>query len=530
MGLLDFIRRNNNAPPVAPPEPSQTKYAVGAKGDDVTITFNNRNITFTGDLTDFDYNAILRDKQTNIYKLFQLSDYFVDADPIYRGIIKEVYSPFSMADKYRLIGANEKVKQKYIDYYERIHLEDVMRSIFYQYWKYGNVYIYLKDDGTLETLPVHLVRISNVMVNGEPVIEFNCQSILTDFVRQAGSIERNYLEDQELEIRLRGFPREVADGVRNGVQWVQLNPANTFVLQDVKEDWLRYAIPMVAACLRAFAKKALISNWEDALLNLGARSFVHVTYGDPAHKVLPTIEALSAVQSLFRQAMTGSALAVTNNWCEASVVQPKTDDVFEYDKYKAVNADILSAGGISGVIVSGRSEDGSTFASAQVSMQTAAIRIKQAKDNFCELMNRVNMRLNGSNMYLPHSANENVPRFTFPPVDLTGNKAFQDACMKLWEKGMLSNETLLQTYGYDMGQEVERRKVEDAKGIPDTLTPPKTTYTTNDGGTTSNDSSDDTVTVGRPTLDDSERNSDPSKSITGRQPKGSNPEGSEAQE
>lgn len=531
MGLLDFIRRNNNAPPVAPPEqPSQTKYAVGAKGDNVTITFNNRNITFTGDLTDFDYNAILRDKQTNIYKLFQLSDYFVDADPIYRGIIKEVYSPFSMADKYRLIGANEKVKQKYIDYYERIHLEDVMRSIFYQYWKYGNVYIYLKDDGTLETLPVHLVRISNVMVNGEPVIEFNCQSILTDFVRQAGSIERNYLEDQELEIRLRGFPREVADGVRNGVQWVQLNPANTFVLQDVKEDWLRYAIPMVAACLRAFAKKALISNWEDALLNLGARSFVHVTYGDPAHKVLPTIEALSAVQSLFRQAMTGSALAVTNNWCEASVVQPKTDDVFEYDKYKAVNADILSAGGISGVIVSGRAEDGSTFASAQVSMQTAAIRIKQAKDNFCELMNKVNMRLNGSNMYLPHSANENVPRFTFPPVDLTGSKAFQDACMKLWEKGMLSNETLLQTYGYDMGQEVERRKVEDAKGIPDTLTPPKTTYTTNDGSTTSNNSSDDTVTVGRPTLDDSERNSDPSKSITGRQPKGSNPEGSEAQE
>ena len=529
MGLLDLFRRNrgNEIPPVAPPE---NKYAVGAKGDDVTITFNDRNITFSGDLAAYDYNQILRDKQRNIYRLFEQSDYFVDADPIYRGIIKEVYAPFSTADKYRLIGANEKVKQKYLDYYDRIHLDDVMRSIFYQYWKYGNVYIYLKDDGTLETLPVHLVRISNVMVNGEPVLEFNCQSILTDFQREVGSIERNYLEDQELEIRLRGFPKEVAEGVRNGVQWVQLNPANTFVLQDIKEDWLRYAIPMIAACLRAFAKKALISNWEDALLNLGARSFVHVTYGDPDNKVLPTIEALGAVQGLFRQAMTGSALAVTNNWCKASVIQPKTDDVFEYDKYKAVNADILSAGGISGVIVSGRSEDGSTFASAQVSMQTAAIRIKQAKDNFCEMMNRVNMRLNGSNMYLPHSANENVPRFTFPPVDLTGNKAFQDACMKLWEKGMLSNETLLQTYGYDMGQEVERRKAEEAKGIPDTLTPPKTTYTTNEGSSNDNNSADDTVTVGRPTLDDSERNSDPAKSVTGRQPKGSNPEGSEAQE
>ena len=529
MGLLDVFRRNSklNAPPTAVPI-KDGKMIVGAKGDDINLTFNNRNITFTGDLTNFDYSAILRDKQRNIYQLFQLSDYFVDADPIYRGIIKEVYAPFCMADKYRLVGANEKVKLKYLDYYERIHLEDFMRSVFYQYWKYGNVYVYLKDDGTLETLPVHLVRISNVMMNGEPVIEFNCQSILTDFQREAGSIERPYVEDQELAIRLQGFPKEVTEGVKNGVQWIQLNPKNTFVLQDVKEDWLRYAIPMVAACLRAFAKKALISNWEDALLNLGARSFVHVTYGDPTNTVLPTIEALSSVQNLFRQAMTGSALAVTNNWCKASVIQPKTDDVFEYDKYKAVNADILSAGGISGVIVSGRSEDGSTFASAQVSMQTAAIRIKQAKDNFCEMMDKINARLNGANNYLPHSANENVPRFTFPPVDLTGNKSFLDACLRLWEKGMLSNETLLQTYGYDMGQEVERRKAEEAKGVPDTLTPPKTTYTTNDGG---NDKSnaDDTITVGRPTLDDSERNSDPAKSITGRQPKGSNPEGSEAQ-
>ena len=85
---------------------------------------------------------------------------------------------------------------------------------------------------------------------------------------------------------------------------------------------------------------------------------------------------------------------------------------------------------------------------------------------------------------------------------------------------MLSNETLLQTYGYDMGQEVERRKAEEYKGIPDVLTPPleKNTKT-----------GDDDANVGRPTLDDSERHSDPSKSVTGRQPKGSNPEGSEAQ-
>lgn len=59
-----------NAPPTAIPI-RNAPTIVGAKGDDVTITFNDRNITFTGDLTNFDYSAILRDKQRNIYRLFE---------------------------------------------------------------------------------------------------------------------------------------------------------------------------------------------------------------------------------------------------------------------------------------------------------------------------------------------------------------------------------------------------------------------------------------------------------------------------
>lgn len=79
----------------------------------------------------------------------------MDADPIYRGIIKEVYTPFSIADGYRLIGENEQVKQKYLEYYDKIHLRDKMESIFLQYFKYANVYVYLMEDGTIRTLPVH---------------------------------------------------------------------------------------------------------------------------------------------------------------------------------------------------------------------------------------------------------------------------------------------------------------------------------------------------------------------------------------
>lgn len=116
---------------------------MGAKGDtSSTMTYNDKAITYSGDIASYDYDSILRDKQGNINRLYELADYFVDSDPIFRGIIYGVYTPFALNGDFRLVGANEQVKAKYLDYYDRIHLRDRMRSIFYQYFKYGNVFCY----------------------------------------------------------------------------------------------------------------------------------------------------------------------------------------------------------------------------------------------------------------------------------------------------------------------------------------------------------------------------------------------------
>lgn len=54
------------------------------------MTYNDKTITYSGDLASYDYDAILRDKQRNINSLYELADYYVDADPIFRGIINGV--------------------------------------------------------------------------------------------------------------------------------------------------------------------------------------------------------------------------------------------------------------------------------------------------------------------------------------------------------------------------------------------------------------------------------------------------------
>ena len=105
---MGWISQQFSTTQSAPPPAAPREIAVGAKDDNsVSQTFNDKNITFTGSLAGYDYDSILRDKQRNIVRLFELSDYFVDEDPIYRGIIKEVYTPFSIADNFKLVGANE---------------------------------------------------------------------------------------------------------------------------------------------------------------------------------------------------------------------------------------------------------------------------------------------------------------------------------------------------------------------------------------------------------------------------------------
>ena len=72
---------------------------------------------------------------------------------------------------------------------------------------------------------------------------------------------------------------------------------------------------------------------------------------------------------------------------------------------------------------------------------------------------------------------------------------------------------MLQTHGYDMEQEEERKKSD----------PPRQNEVK---GHMPEASDSGQAKRGRPTMDDTERSSDPAKAATGKQPKPSNPEGS----
>lgn len=511
-----FDRFFNRAEPVVASKPQkQREIVVGvekpASGEDTIQAFSNSNFTFSGELSSFDYVSLLRDKQANIQSFYQLADYYSDADPIVHGMIYHVFVPFSTCSDWFLTKSNEKTYELFEQQYKRMRLREKIDAIMLELWKFNNVCCYLKD-GDLITLPVNKWRIGNTTFNGTPIVDFDCQSIINEIETKSYSIDEK-VKDSNRDYVLKGYPEEIQKAVKANKQYAQLNPDYTFVLQGPKETWKKYAVPFIASALRPLAKKELISSYEDAMLNIGKRSFVHVKYGESSktNDILPDEPQLSKVRRIFIQAMSGTPVAVTNHLASAETIQFDMDDLFQWDKYRNVNNDILSAGGISGVLVTGVSEDGSTFASAQVSTQTAEARIEAFRKEFCEMMTKINERLTES---IPGTYNlKQIPEFHFQPLSIEGKKAFREKALELWEKGVISTDTMSKSEGYSLERERKKREQEKSDGTDKIMAPRDVEASTQNE-------------AGRNPVDDSERKSDPEAAIRGKQPKPSNPEGS----
>lgn len=384
-----------------------TTFAVAESIRDVTGLMNERSITYNGSLNDLDIDAILRQKQEHIYDIFKLADYYVDAEELVGSAIKKIYVPFTLSEGWYLTSGTEKTRAKYRAWFKRIHLNEKLKSWFYQYYLFANVYFSLMDDGDLVTLPPHLCRISNVLINGNPLVEFNARSIKQDFRKSGLKAYKKFIDDDKLEVRVAGLPREVAEALNRNVEYVQLDPKTVFTLQDAKPEWARYAMPMIVQALKPLAKKEIISNYENALLQLAACGFLHTTVGAPPDSnIVADSNILTAVQNQVKAAIkAGGGLLTTNSFVTTEFVQVDVDHMWDKSKYEDVDTQILGAFGISNAVSAG-GDASTSFGSSQISTRLVSMRINAAKQAFCEFMNMIIRAVNGSPYGLPRTTSE----------------------------------------------------------------------------------------------------------------------------
>jgi hypothetical protein len=191
----------------------------------------------------------------------------------------------------------------------------------------------------------------------------------------------------------------------------------------------------------------------------------------------PTRGQLDATAKIFQEALNKFPLAVTSHFVEAEFISIDTKGMFDKSKYTDVNAQILSSGGISPLIVSGESNGGS-FAEANINVSTAKQRIKQNQNNFGQMMKKYNKKLAD----LWRVGKNRIPSFGFNEIDLMDDSQIKTEAFTIWQQGCISRTTLLEEHGYDIEQEYERRKDEDKRGFEELFAPPKNANTMNTDG------------------------------------------------
>ena len=148
--------------------------------------------------------------------------------------------------------------------------------------------------------------------------------------------------------------------------------------------------------------------------------------------------------------------------------------------------------------------------------QAAASRINAARTEFEQFMNKVNQRLVEDLRIVRTNNLKDIPEFHFVPMDMNGDKAFRDACEKLWQQGLVSTRTLMEVSGFNLSKEKERRETEASDGTDEVMMPRQMQQAEQNQDSSSDDGENK---AGRPKLDNDERHSDPDNAERSKQAK-----------
>jgi len=461
-------------------------------------TFENRTFNTQGCLKGYDTDKLLMNKEVNINRIFELCTYYYSSEPLLSNSVNNVLIPFSMSG-WKLQGASEVVKKKYMDFYNEIDLNCLIRDGFYDFYVYQNVFGY-KRDGWMDIFAPWRIRIASISQNGNPILEFCVTEMLN---RNYTTASESFLDT--LALSYTGYPKEVIEGIHKGQCYIQLDPTRTFCIQSTKSRWEKFSTPIICEALKPLGKKQLISDFENSQLLNGAKSFLEVRVGSKDNKKTVNSNDLDAVEGIYKQALNNFPLATVSWEVNSEWKNLDTKTLFDQNKYLACNTEILSAIGISNAIVTGDGGSGS-YAQASLNLSTLAKRIEDAQAKFAEFVNK----LNKEKAIEWRIAENRIPQFVFSPLNLQTDKDFRDEVMKIYAQGLLSKETVLTTLDYCFEEEKSKKEKENKDGLDEIfkLPPSPNTQAAGENG------------VGAP--EGNPAMVDKNKSATGKQPKPGN--------
>jgi SPP1 gp7 family putative phage head morphogenesis protein len=357
---------------------------------------------------------------------------------------------------------DEKIDNFYHEFNKAVDMDTVLNWIFQEYYDSGNVTVYRDLDPS--GLPTGYTVLNPLCVYIEGSLLFNNEIVTIDISKELGRL--NQLSPDFRQQVINNFPsdlRKLFDGNTSGR--IPLPPERVSRITRKKQPYERYATPMLTRLIFPVLFKHKLHLMDLSTIEGVINQLMIVTVGDKDHP--PTDQTLKQVASLFLTPK--KSFSVFWDWTlKVDIKTPNAIETLYQDKYKQVDDDISKGLGVPRTLIDGSGANYSTaFIAVQMLIERASREVMAVK-NWLEKEYQEIARIKGFKTY---------PKVRFDKTQLRQETYVRQILSPLYDRGLLSAETILTEAGFNYQSELERKKRYMDDNLQQYFIPPALPYT-----------------------------------------------------
>jgi hypothetical protein len=240
--------------------------------------------------------------------------------------------------------------------------------------------------------------------------------------------------------------------VTRNLNHIELDPDKLYICHGKKDSWENWSLPFLMSIIRDIFFKDKLRQAEIAALD-GVINVVRLwKLGDHKEGILPTTDAVDKLINILQSNPGGGAIDIVwDSMIEMKDYYPPIDKILGAEKYTQVNRDILIGLGIPEVLIGGA---GANFSNSWIQLKTVVEKLETVRSKLNEwIMQEVAIVAKAIGV----SA---LPLLRFNQMNLQDENVTKKLIVDLLDRGIVSIEAVLTTYGEDFLLEIERIKRE----------------------------------------------------------------------
>jgi hypothetical protein len=277
---------------------------------------------------------------------------------------------------------------------------------------------------------------------GQPVLALRISSKLKSAISLANKMGDQLLP--EIQKMLSKIPQDVLAAIQSGQAYLPLDMDKTSVYYYKKDDWMLWANPMIYSILDDVLmlnklKLADISALDGAISNI--RLWKLGIIGDsPATSILPTKSAINKLRNILANSTGGGVLELV--WGPELSFEESNSQVWRFlgsEKYEVTLSNIYEGLGIPAPLRAGA---GQSNTGNFVGLNTLIKRLQYGRDRLVEFWTK-ELKYVHKAMGFPGKP----PVVVFDFMALADEAAEKQLLINLWDRDIISDETILELFG-----------------------------------------------------------------------------------